>query len=89
MHLRVGSAQQQLAQHALAHVGPLLLGWAPLALGQFALTEQAVLVRNRKDAQLYLNRAKQFIGPNDPDWYRLQDLERATEDIEEPPARRR
>ncbi|MGD9509600.1 MAG: M48 family metalloprotease [Geminicoccaceae bacterium] len=54
-----------------------------------ALTEQAVLVQNRKDAQLYLNRAKQFIGPDDPDWYRLQDLERATEDIEEPPPRRR
>lgn len=54
-----------------------------------ALSEQAVLMQNRKDAQLYLNRAKQFIGPDSPDWFRLQDLERAADEIEEPPARRR
>ena len=41
---------------------------------------------NRKDAQLYLRRAEQFIQPNDPDWLRLQDLSRAVDDIEEPPA---
>ena len=53
-----------------------------------ALSEQAVLVQNRKDAQLYLNRAKQFIGPDSPDWFRLQDLERAADEIEEPARRR-
>ena len=54
-----------------------------------ALAEQAVLVRNRKDAELYLRRAEQFVEPNDPNWFRLQDLSRAVEDIEEPPRRRR
>ena len=54
-----------------------------------ALAEQAVIVRNRKDAELYLRRAEQFIEPDDPNWYRLQDLSRAVEEIEEPPRRRR
>ena len=54
-----------------------------------ALTEQAVLVRNRKDAQLYLRRAEQHIGPGDPDWVRLQDLGRAVEELEDAPRRRR
>ena len=54
-----------------------------------ALTEQAVLLQNREDAQLYINRAGQYIGPDDPDWFRLQDLTRAVEDIEEPPRRGR
>ena len=54
-----------------------------------ALAEQAVLIRNRKDAELYLRRAEQFIKPDDPNWYRLQDLSRAVEEIEEPPRRRR
>ena len=53
-----------------------------------ALTEQAVLVGNRKDAQLYLHRAEQFIGPDNQDFLRLQDLSRAVDDIEEPPRRR-
>jgi predicted Zn-dependent protease len=54
-----------------------------------ALAEQAVIVRNRKDAELYLRRAEQFVEPDDPDWYRLQDLSRAVEELEEPPRRRR
>ncbi len=54
-----------------------------------ALAEQAVIIRNRKDAELYLRRAEQFIKPDDPNWYRLQDLSRAVEDIEEPPRQRR
>ena len=53
-----------------------------------ALTEQAVLVGNRKDAQLYLRRAEQYVGPDNPDFLRLQDLSRAVDDIEEPPRRR-
>jgi hypothetical protein len=52
------------------------------------LAEQAVLVRNRKDAELYLRRAEQFVGPDDPDWFRMQDLARAVEEIEEPRRRR-
>ena len=54
-----------------------------------ALTEQAVLAGNRKDAELYVRRAAQYIKPSDPDWYRLQDLSRAVEELEEPPPRRR
>ena len=34
-----------------------------------ALAEQAVIIRNRKDAELYLRRAEQFIEPDDPNWY--------------------
>jgi predicted Zn-dependent protease len=54
-----------------------------------ALAEQAVLVGNRTDAQLHLRRAEQSINPDDPSWYRLQDLQRAVEEIEDPPRRRR
>ena len=58
-------------------------------LASLALAEQAVLVGNRKDADLYLRRAEQSIQPGDPDWIRLQDLSRAAADIEPPPPRRR
>ena len=66
------------------------MGIAEGRLGQegpsaLALTEQAVLMRNRKDAEFYLRRAEQHVEPNDPDWVRLQDLSRAVEEIEEPP----
>jgi predicted Zn-dependent protease len=50
-----------------------------------ALAEQAVLVGNRKDGELYVHRAEQFIKPDDPNWFRLQDLFRSVEEIEEPP----
>ena len=53
-----------------------------------ALAEQAVLLRNRKDADFYVHRAQQLIKPSDPSWYRLQDLSRAVEEIEPPPQRR-
>ena len=52
-----------------------------------ALAEQAVLMGNRKDAEFYLRRAEQIVQPGDPDWFRLQDLSRAVDDIEEPPQR--
>ena len=58
-------------------------------LSSLALTEQAVLLGNRKDAEFYLRRAEEHIDANDPEWLRLQDLSRAVEDIEEPPPRRR
>lgn len=67
-----------IAEGRQGHEGPSSL----------ALTEQAVLLGNRKDAEFYLRRAEQHIEPNDPDWLRLQDLSRAVEDIEEPPQRR-
>jgi predicted Zn-dependent protease len=54
-----------------------------------ALAEQAVLLRNREDAELYIRRAQQHVAPDDPSWYRLQDLERATEDLELEDRRRR
>jgi predicted Zn-dependent protease len=50
-----------------------------------ALTEAAVLRRNRRDAELFLARARAAVRPGDPEWYRVQDLERAVEDIEERP----
>jgi predicted Zn-dependent protease len=54
-----------------------------------ALAEQAVLLGNREDAELYIRRAQQQVRPDDPSWYRLQDLERATEDLEPEDRRRR
>lgn len=54
-----------------------------------ALAEHAVLLRNREDAELHLRRARQLVDPSDPDWFRLQDLERAAEEIEPPASRRR
>jgi predicted Zn-dependent protease len=53
-----------------------------------ALAEQAVLLGNRKDADLYVRRAQQAIEPSDPSWFRLQDLARAVEEME-PPGRSR
>jgi predicted Zn-dependent protease len=53
-----------------------------------ALAEQAVLLGNRKDAELYVRRAQQAIEPSDPSWFRLQDLARAVEEME-PPGRSR
>jgi predicted Zn-dependent protease len=55
-----------------------------------ALAEQAVLLQNREDAELYVRRARQLVPPDDPNWFRLQDLERSVEEIEPAaPARRR
>lgn len=47
-----------------------------------ALAEQAVLLRNREDAQLYVRRAEALVPRDDPSWYRLQDLARAVEELE-------
>jgi predicted Zn-dependent protease len=54
-----------------------------------ALAEQAVLVRDREDAELYIRRAQERIEPSDPSWYRLQDLSRAAQEIEPPQRGRR
>jgi predicted Zn-dependent protease len=54
-----------------------------------ALAEQAVLVRDREDAELYIRRAQERIEPDDPSWYRLQDLSRAAQEIEPPRRSRR
>jgi predicted Zn-dependent protease len=62
-----------VAEGRLGHEGPAAM----------ALAEQAVLLQNREDAQLYIRRAKQIVEPDDPDWFRLQDLERAADEIEE------
>jgi len=68
-----------IAEGRQGHEGPSAL----------ALTEQAVLMRNRKDAEFYLRRAEQHVDPEDPDWVRLQDLTRAVDEMEEPPRSRR
>ncbi len=54
-----------------------------------ALTEWAVLRHNKRDAELYLRRAEDRIGPNHRDWLRLQDLRRAVAEIPERRPRRR
>ena len=54
-----------------------------------ALAEQAVLVGNREDAQLYVRRAKQLVPKDDPSWYRLEDLARAADELEPAAPRRR
>jgi predicted Zn-dependent protease len=56
-----------------------------------ALAEQAVLLGKQDDAMLYVRRARQLVPPGDASWYRLQDLERAAEELEseEDPRRRR
>ena len=51
--------------------------------------EQAVLVGNREDAQLYVRRAKQLVPKDDPSWYRLEDLARAADELEPAAPRRR
>ncbi len=66
-----------------------LLGIAEGQLGNvgkadLALTEHAVLTRNRRDATLYVRRAEQQISEGDQDWFRLQDLKRAIAEMEEP-----
>ncbi len=53
------------------------------------LTEWAVLRHSKRDAELYLRRAEDRIGPNHRDWLRLQDLRRAVADIPERRPRRR
>lgn len=50
-----------------------------------ALAERAVRTGNKRDAELYVSRAEQLVGPNDPGWIQLQDLERTVADMEEPP----
>lgn len=49
-----------------------------------ALTEFAVLVRNKRDAEFYRRRAEQYIKPGDPSWVHLQDLKRVIEDMPNP-----
>lgn len=48
-----------------------------------ALTEYALLTRNYNDARLYISRAKATIPPGTPSFYRMQDLERAVDDLRE------
>jgi predicted Zn-dependent protease len=73
-----------IAEGRLGRLGPASL----------ALAEAAVLVGNRRDAELHLGRARQQIRADDPAWLRLQDLAREAETLpepraEEPPRRRR
>lgn len=51
---------------------------------ELALTEAAVLSRQKREAERHLARAQQLVKPADPAWLRLQDLGRAVEDMEEP-----
>jgi predicted Zn-dependent protease len=65
------------------------LGIAYGKLGQegpasMALAENAILIGNKADAQLYVYRAQQSVKPGDPEWVRLQDQLRAVEDLPNP-----
>ena len=46
-----------------------------------ALTESAILTRNRRDAELYVRRAEKSVTQDDPDWIRLQDLRRSIAEL--------
>ena len=48
-----------------------------------AFTEAAVLRHDRDDARLWYSRAEAAIAPGDPNWLRLQDLDRAVDDLRE------
>jgi predicted Zn-dependent protease len=52
------------------------------ARASLALAEHAVLTRRSEDAQLHLRRARQLVQPGDPEWLHLQDLEQATERLQ-------
>jgi predicted Zn-dependent protease len=52
-----------------------------------ALSEAAVLRRDREEANLHLARAEQAITAADPSWIRLQDLKRAVERMPDEPRR--
>ncbi len=54
-----------------------------------ALAEWAVLRHDKRDAELYLRRAEERIGPDDRDRIRLEDLRRAVAEIPEPRRRKR
>lgn len=54
-----------------------------------AFAEHAVLLRKKRDAMLYLGRARELVAPGDPSWIRLQDLEREVESMEDDGSRRR
>ncbi len=54
-----------------------------------ALAEWAVLRHDRRDAELYLRRAEERIGPDDRDRIRLEDLRRAVAGMPEPQRTRR
>ncbi len=71
-----------------------LLGVVAGRLGEagesyLALTEWAVLRHNKRDAELYLRRAEERIGPDQRDRIRLEDLRRVVAELPEPRARRR
>lgn len=46
-----------------------------------ALAEYALLTRNYDDARLYVSRAKAAVPPESPSYYRVEDLERAVNDL--------
>lgn len=81
---------REVVRHEPRDIGALrVLGTAEGRLGRIgpaslAFAEAAVLARNKRDAQLHLGRARQLIGPQDPAWLRLQDLERAAAELPEP-----
>lgn len=72
-----------IAEGRLGRLGPASLAFA----------EAAILTGDKRDARLHLGRAQQQIGPEDPNWLRLQDLMREVERLPEPraqePGRRR
>ncbi|MCX8101257.1 MAG: M48 family metalloprotease [Geminicoccaceae bacterium] len=81
---------REVVRHEPRDIGALrVLGTAEGRLGRIgpaslAFAEAAVLARNKRDAELHLGRARQHVGPQDPAWLRLQDLERAVAELPEP-----
>ena len=51
-------------------------------LASMALAEQALLTDNKREARMYVARAKQLIKPSDSAWLRLQDLSNAIDQMQ-------
>ncbi len=71
-----------------------LLGVVTGRLGEagksyLALTEWAILRHDKRDAELYLRRAEERIGPDQRDRIRLEDLRRVVAELPEPRPRHR
>lgn len=90
---KLGEARALLAESVRVEPrnpsGWRLLGIAEGQLGNkgaaaLALAEEAVLQRRKDDARLQLRRAEQLIRPQDPQWVRLQDVQRSVDDMPDP-----
>ncbi len=97
LELADGRGSEEAARHAREVTRALPrdpVAWRTLGVAEgragrtgaasLALAEAALLVRDKREAQLHLSRARRAIGPGDPGWLELQDLEREIDRLPEP-----